>query len=159
MNVGQPRNFDPTTMAAKAKAKTIIVQLFSSARTGYFYSTTRPRAGAKLTQKRNLAPSKDIAGPLSSSYWPLTLRNTKHSSNTNGRHEPYAIGLDRTAELTHSGTKMNVTIPNSIRHRNPNLNVHAQLVGRSGRSMDAGPIGTLVDELSRATRPLMHGHF
>ncbi|PVF95769.1 hypothetical protein CPB86DRAFT_787670, partial [Serendipita vermifera] len=37
-------------MAAKAKAKTIIVQLFSSARTGYFYSTTRPRAGAKLTQ-------------------------------------------------------------------------------------------------------------
>ncbi|CAG7852380.1 SubName: Full=Uncharacterized protein {ECO:0000313/EMBL:CCA68616.1} [Serendipita indica DSM 11827] len=37
-------------MAGKAKAKTIIVHLFSSARTGYFYTTTRARASAKLTQ-------------------------------------------------------------------------------------------------------------
>ncbi|KIM32566.1 hypothetical protein M408DRAFT_326358 [Serendipita vermifera MAFF 305830] len=37
-------------MAGKAKAKTIVVQLFSAARTGYFYTTKRARASAKLTQ-------------------------------------------------------------------------------------------------------------
>ncbi|KAG8754716.1 hypothetical protein FRC14_004723 [Serendipita sp. 396] len=37
-------------MAVKGKAKRIIVHLFSSARTGYFYTTSRARASAKLTQ-------------------------------------------------------------------------------------------------------------
>ncbi|OAX41279.1 hypothetical protein K503DRAFT_735927, partial [Rhizopogon vinicolor AM-OR11-026] len=32
----------------KAKARTIIVRLISTAQTGFFYTTQRPRQGAKL---------------------------------------------------------------------------------------------------------------
>ncbi|EKM76233.1 hypothetical protein AGABI1DRAFT_87392 [Agaricus bisporus var. burnettii JB137-S8] len=35
-------------MAAKSKARTIIVRLISTARTGFFYTTTRTRQGSKL---------------------------------------------------------------------------------------------------------------
>ncbi|KAF8587463.1 hypothetical protein K439DRAFT_1659015 [Ramaria rubella] len=36
------------TMAGKSKAKTLIVRLISTAQTGFFYTKTRPRQGAKL---------------------------------------------------------------------------------------------------------------
>ncbi|KAG1877106.1 hypothetical protein C8R48DRAFT_689939 [Suillus tomentosus] len=35
-------------MAGKAKARTIIVRLISTAQTGFFYTTQRPRQGSKL---------------------------------------------------------------------------------------------------------------
>ncbi|KIM84255.1 hypothetical protein PILCRDRAFT_6522 [Piloderma croceum F 1598] len=36
-------------MAAKAKARTIIVRLISTAQTGYFYTTKRTRLGPRLS--------------------------------------------------------------------------------------------------------------
>ncbi|KAG0379394.1 54S ribosomal protein L39, mitochondrial [Mortierella sp. AD032] len=39
----------PRTMAKKAKARTIIVKLLSTAGTGFFYTTRRPRTTAKLS--------------------------------------------------------------------------------------------------------------
>ncbi|ELU40219.1 ribosomal l33 domain-containing protein [Rhizoctonia solani AG-1 IA] len=39
-------------MAAKSKAKTILVKLVSTAQTGYFYTTTRPRLGEKLVRMK-----------------------------------------------------------------------------------------------------------
>ncbi|KAF8883344.1 hypothetical protein CPB84DRAFT_1850987 [Gymnopilus junonius] len=36
-------------MAAKAKARTIIVRLISTAQTGFFYTTQRLRTGPKLS--------------------------------------------------------------------------------------------------------------
>ncbi|KAF9529587.1 hypothetical protein CPB83DRAFT_893392 [Crepidotus variabilis] len=36
-------------MAAKAKARTMIVRMISTAQTGYFYSTQRLRQGPKLS--------------------------------------------------------------------------------------------------------------
>ncbi|EIN04599.1 hypothetical protein PUNSTDRAFT_55343 [Punctularia strigosozonata HHB-11173 SS5] len=36
-------------MAAKTKAKTLIVRLISTAQTGFFYTTQRPRVGPKLS--------------------------------------------------------------------------------------------------------------
>ncbi|EUC60752.1 39S ribosomal protein L33 [Rhizoctonia solani AG-3 Rhs1AP] len=39
-------------MAAKSKAKTILVKLVSTAQTGYFYTTSRPRLGEKLVRMK-----------------------------------------------------------------------------------------------------------
>ncbi|KAH6893893.1 hypothetical protein BKA70DRAFT_1315250 [Coprinopsis sp. MPI-PUGE-AT-0042] len=36
-------------MAAKAKARTLIIRLISTAQTGFFYTTQRLRQGAKLS--------------------------------------------------------------------------------------------------------------
>ncbi|KAI6043973.1 hypothetical protein EDC04DRAFT_2646470 [Pisolithus marmoratus] len=36
-------------MAAKGKARTLIVRLISTAQTGYFYTTQRVRTGPKLS--------------------------------------------------------------------------------------------------------------
>ncbi|KAF9969861.1 54S ribosomal protein L39, mitochondrial [Actinomortierella ambigua] len=40
---------DLEIMAKKAKARTIIVKLLSTAGTGFFYTTRRPRTSAKLS--------------------------------------------------------------------------------------------------------------
>ncbi|KAG0030379.1 54S ribosomal protein L39, mitochondrial [Podila clonocystis] len=42
-------NHTHLTMAKKAKARTIIVKLLSTAGTGFFYTTRRPRTTAKLS--------------------------------------------------------------------------------------------------------------
>ncbi|KAG0056919.1 hypothetical protein BGZ83_002859 [Gryganskiella cystojenkinii] len=39
----------PESLAKKAKARTIIVKLLSTAGTGFFYTTRRPRTTAKLS--------------------------------------------------------------------------------------------------------------
>ncbi|KAI9033298.1 hypothetical protein DFJ74DRAFT_651887 [Hyaloraphidium curvatum] len=39
-------------MAAKAKARTIVVRLYSQAGTGYYYTTTRRRTAIKLTRMK-----------------------------------------------------------------------------------------------------------
>ncbi|KAF9115919.1 54S ribosomal protein L39, mitochondrial [Mortierella sp. AM989] len=39
-------------MAKKAKARTIIVKLLSTAGTGFFYTTRRPRTTAKLSSMK-----------------------------------------------------------------------------------------------------------
>ncbi|KAG7575363.1 hypothetical protein FFLO_00353 [Filobasidium floriforme] len=39
-------------MAAKAKARTVLVKLVSSALTGYFYTTTRTRLADKLAFRK-----------------------------------------------------------------------------------------------------------
>jgi len=42
------RTVTDSTMASKAKARTIIVRMISTAKTGYFYTTQRLRIGPKL---------------------------------------------------------------------------------------------------------------
>ncbi|KAF9142368.1 hypothetical protein BGX30_002797 [Mortierella sp. GBA39] len=53
MVFGNPKPGEPPapdrTLAKKAKARTIIVKLLSTAGTGFFYTTRRPRTTAKLS--------------------------------------------------------------------------------------------------------------
>lgn len=44
-----PTRATPCTMAAKSKARTLIIRLISTAQTGYFYTTQRVRTGPKLS--------------------------------------------------------------------------------------------------------------